>query len=746
LLKEITAANGVGTIFDYDKNGRLTAMDYDSAAGEIKHYAITYDDANNIRILNDNQYVYDVQNRLTHAWLKGEFTVETEGTEGERYGIRDEDYFGEKILNTLDEEVANLTLTELDYSARSIGVDLGGIYPVSKIDLTSTLAGTRITEDQIRVFISPDNLNYQEVTDLQVTKGTGPTDSFEIHLVSTIETRYIKIKTDYDDRDKDFNFVPAETVATFKNSLSSLIRVFYTYDTREEEYVYDVGGNRVRESITTRGTGTRQYHYYPNTNRLMTDGIYAYNYDPNGNIIAKGTHILINSETAAVPTVGSDYWDTTTGSIDGIEPAHEGTWWTYSYDLLNRLTKVHKNGEEAAAYSYNAEGLRIRKQKNSQSTWYAFSLSGKLIYKEKEEEQTFNNYIYTNGQLFAMEEGTLNEVETTRSYLHTDHLGSVVAATNIDGDIVWANDYTPFGETTGASELNDEFAKFTGKEMDPDTGLYYSNARWYDPELGRFITSDPIRSGLNWYAYCSSNPLKYVDPTGLRAVVAEDNQGNCFFSTEDYLESLQKEIESYNPKIENASSIGEAQEMEQKQLELMGEYNRNTDYTSADIVPNSSVSSGGEFMAKMNRYQLKDGTYLSKMHKGIDRVNGTNVQTPLYTRVLRVTRYSVTLQVVGTDREIKITHSDRADLNQLVEGALYIPNAQITPYPKTINDPSISGGIHIHIEEWANGSILNPDTHRPVPSGTNFYRYKERLVEDGKYEIIPRSQRSFIQP
>ena len=135
---------------------------------------------------------------------------------------------------------------------------------------------------------------------------------------------------------------------------------------------------------------------------------------------------------------------------------------------------------------------------------------------QKEEEQTFTNYIYANGQIFAMEEGTLNETETTRSYLRTDHLGSVIAATNIDGDIVWFNDYTPSGETTGASGFNDEFAKFTSKEMDPDTGLYYFNARWYDPTLGRFITEDPIKDGLNWYGYCANNPLRYTDPTGLR--------------------------------------------------------------------------------------------------------------------------------------------------------------------------------------------------------------------------------------
>jgi RHS repeat-associated protein len=46
-------------------------------------------------------------------------------------------------------------------------------------------------------------------------------------------------------------------------------------------------------------------------------------------------------------------------------------------------------------------------------------------------------------------------------------------------------------------------------------GEYYSNARWYDPTLGRFITEDPAKDGLNWYAYCFNNPLRYIDPTGL---------------------------------------------------------------------------------------------------------------------------------------------------------------------------------------------------------------------------------------
>jgi len=63
----------------------------------------------------------------------------------------------------------------------------------------------------------------------------------------------------------------------------------------------------------------------------------------------------------------------------------------------------------------------------------------------------------------------------------------------------------------------DEPLFFTGKQWDEDAQLYYFNARWYDPETGRFIMEDPVRDGLNWYVYCSNNPVNYVDPTGLEA-------------------------------------------------------------------------------------------------------------------------------------------------------------------------------------------------------------------------------------
>ena len=54
----------------------------------------------------------------------------------------------------------------------------------------------------------------------------------------------------------------------------------------------------------------------------------------------------------------------------------------------------------------------------------------------------------------------------------------------------------------------------TGKKQDA-TKLYYFNARYYDASIGRFITEDPARNGMNWFVYCENNPLKFTDPSGL---------------------------------------------------------------------------------------------------------------------------------------------------------------------------------------------------------------------------------------
>jgi len=118
---------------------------------------------------------------------------------------------------------------------------------------------------------------------------------------------------------------------------------------------------------------------------------------------------------------------------------------------------------------------------------------------------------YLGGQLVATREGT------TLRYVHQDSLGSTSAMTASDGTAISSIAYFPFGLTrTGSVNTTKEF---TGQRLD-STGLYYYNARYYDPQIGRFISPDATGQKLtdpqtlNRYSYCSNNPLKYTDPSG----------------------------------------------------------------------------------------------------------------------------------------------------------------------------------------------------------------------------------------
>ena len=117
-----------------------------------------------------------------------------------------------------------------------------------------------------------------------------------------------------------------------------------------------------------------------------------------------------------------------------------------------------------------------------------------------------------------MQEGQ-NPAQTC--FLHTDMLGSIRAVTDSAGQVVARFDYEPFGlliEESSPASAGGE--RYTGKPLDAELGLYYFGARYYDPGLGRFITADPARDGLNWYVYCDNNPGARVDPDGHQSQTA----------------------------------------------------------------------------------------------------------------------------------------------------------------------------------------------------------------------------------
>lgn len=106
------------------------------------------------------------------------------------------------------------------------------------------------------------------------------------------------------------------------------------------------------------------------------------------------------------------------------------------------------------------------------------------------------------------------------SFYHTDYLGSTTLVTDDQGRVVSHTDYAPYGATVQQTGTPAPAHQFTGQRLDAETGLYYYKARYYDPQLGRFIQPDSIVQApadpqtLNRYSYVRNNPVNFVDPSG----------------------------------------------------------------------------------------------------------------------------------------------------------------------------------------------------------------------------------------
>ena len=142
----------------------------------------------------------------------------------------------------------------------------------------------------------------------------------------------------------------------------------------------------------------------------------------------------------------------------------------------------------------------------------------------------------TNG---AGTQGNTYTAQVSTYYYHSDHLGSAHLITDYKGDEYERIEYTPYGEywiEKRAPENKTLPFKFTGKERDEETGLYYYGARYLDPRTSRWLSADPAvgeymagsnvgqggiynQVNFNLYHYAGNNPIKYIDPTGKAVIV-----------------------------------------------------------------------------------------------------------------------------------------------------------------------------------------------------------------------------------
>lgn len=262
-------------------------------------------------------------------------------------------------------------------------------------------------------------------------------------------------------------------------------------------YVYDTLDNLKQVNLSG-GTGARNHYYcYNAANQLAfvrtgsncssSPAVISISYDAQGNLLQK------------------------TGTSGG----------TYTFDYGNRLRTVVAPAAPTQTYNYryDADGRRVRQDIAGASLKYSYyAKDGRVVWQRDEPGSKRISNIYLAGSLVAEYSRPIGSNTVTVSYLHTDALGSAIAKTNSSGMVIETSEYEPYGDLL--NRANDDRAGYTGHVIDAASGLTYMQQRYYDPQIGRFLSIDPVTAysnpvgAFNRYKYAANNPYRFTDPDG----------------------------------------------------------------------------------------------------------------------------------------------------------------------------------------------------------------------------------------
>jgi RHS repeat-associated protein len=237
-------------------------------------------------------------------------------------------------------------------------------------------------------------------------------------------------------------------------------------------YKYDLAGRRTTVGGSYAQTGLPSALASASCNadnQLTLFGFYSLTYDANGNLTSDGTH-------------------------------------TYTWDARNHLVSI--SGAVSAAFAYDPFGRRVSKSVGPGTTNY--------LYDGPNPVQELSGGSPTANLLTGLgvdEYFQRTDANGPANFL-TDALGSTIALTGLGGSALVQYTYDPYGNTTVTGSSSNPY-QYTGREND-GTGLYYYRARYYSPQLQRFISEDPLglKGGINFYSYVLSNPIGFSDPQG----------------------------------------------------------------------------------------------------------------------------------------------------------------------------------------------------------------------------------------
>ncbi|MBQ8940723.1 MAG: hypothetical protein IJ062_02725, partial [Firmicutes bacterium] len=337
------------------------------------------------------------------------------------------------------------------------------------------------------------------------------------------------------------------------------------WNNRETNYAYDNNG---RLSSITRPDGSVETYTYnaagqlthaidQNGNTIINE--YSYAYDADGNITDEISANEPDVNEISVDDAAMSYSAANRlTNFNGIPIPYDADgnmlktplgneFGNLTFDSLNQLTDVTISGSAISySYTYDAEGYRTSKTENGTTTNFVVDPNAELsrvLMSTTNGETTY--YVYGLG-LISQEKGA-----DYRLY-HYDYRGSTTAMTTLGGAVVDIMFYDAYGnmvKRTGADDTPFLYVGKYGVETDKN-GLYYMRARYYNPQIQRFINVDPIRDGYNWYGYAYDNSVSYIDPIGLLLYVCgSESEQNMLIEELNYLTDYKLNYDKSSGKV-----------------------------------------------------------------------------------------------------------------------------------------------------------------------------------------------------
>ncbi|RAL21478.1 RHS repeat domain-containing protein [Thermoflavimicrobium daqui] len=267
------------------------------------------------------------------------------------------------------------------------------------------------------------------------------------------------------------------TITYQYDELDQLVKESYS-DGTVYEYTYDAVGNCLSKKVTKNGQANTTTYTYNDANELTAVNGTTYEHDPNGNLVKDDRFI-------------------------------------YVYDAQDRLTAVKDlQGNTVASYTYRADGMRKTMTTSSGTITFHYDENKNVIYETDQNNNILASYTYNGIQPVSMTR------DGKTYYYQLNNHGDVIALTDSSGAVVATYEYDAYGNITKETGTITNPYRYAGYRYDQETGLYYLQARYYNPDTGRFLTLDPDPGDeddpktQNGYNYANNNPVMFVDPDG----------------------------------------------------------------------------------------------------------------------------------------------------------------------------------------------------------------------------------------